>query len=74
MFEYRQKIVDHLLAESDEFRRLFEQHRELDELIEECNAGITPLDDLTIHRMKKEKLHLRDLLAEQIHAQEKAHT
>ena len=74
MFEYRQKIVDRLLAESDEFRHLFEQHRQLDEQIEEANAGIAPLDDLTIHRMKKEKLHLRDLLAEQIHEQEKAHS
>ena len=69
MFEYHQKIVDQLLAQGGEFSALFHKHRKLDEQIEEANAGIAPVDDLNLHRMKKEKLLLRDHLAEIIKEQ-----
>jgi len=69
MFEYHQKIVDQLLAQGGEFSELFHKHRELDEQIEKANAGISPIDDINLHRMKKEKLLLRDHLAEIIEEQ-----
>ncbi|HEY5719097.1 MAG TPA: YdcH family protein [Gammaproteobacteria bacterium] len=63
MFEYDQKIVSQLLEESEEFRELHEKHRQLDEQISEADSGVLPLDDLTLHRLKKEKLLLRDKMA-----------
>ena len=63
MFEYDEQIVNKLIEENDEFRRLFEQHRELDKKVDEADSGVLPLDDLTLHRLKKEKLMLRDKMA-----------
>ncbi len=63
MFEYDQQIVDKLLEENDEFRKLYEKHQELNQQVDEADVGVLPLDDLTLHRLKKEKLHLRDRLA-----------
>lgn len=63
MFEYDQQIVDKLIEEDDEFRLLFEKHQELNQQVDDADVGVLPLDDLTLHRLKKEKLQLRDRLA-----------
>ena len=63
MFEYDQQIVDKLLEENDEFRSLYEKHKELNQQVDDADVGVLPLDDLTLHRLKKEKLQLRDRLA-----------
>ena len=63
MFEYDQAIVSKLLEENDAFRNLYEQHRQLDEQVSEADSGVLPLDDITLHRLKKEKLLIRDKLA-----------
>jgi uncharacterized protein YdcH (DUF465 family) len=63
MFEYDQQIVDKLLEENDEFRSLYEKHQELNQQVDDADVGVLPLDDLTLHRLKKEKLQLRDRLA-----------
>jgi uncharacterized protein YdcH (DUF465 family) len=63
MFEYDQPIVMKLLESSDEFRELYERHRHLDEQAQEADSGVLPLDDLALHRLKKEKLLIRDKLA-----------
>ena len=62
MFEYDQQIVDKLLEENDEFRSLYEKHQELNQQVDDADVGVLPLDDLTLHRLKKEKLQLRDRL------------
>ena len=74
MFEYDQQIVDKLLEESDEFRSLYEKHQELNKQVDDADVGVLPLDDLTLHRLKKEKLHLRDRLAPliELHRQDPA--
>ena len=66
MFEYDQSIVNRLLEEDAEFRSLYEKHRELNQQVDEADSGVLPLDDLSLHRLKKEKLHLRDRLATMI--------
>ena len=66
MFEYDQSIVNRLLEEDAEFRTLYEKHRELNQQVDEADCGVLPLDDLSLHRLKKEKLHLRDQLATMI--------
>ena len=71
MFEYDQQIVDKLLEENDEFRSLYEKHQELNQQVDDADVGVLPLDDLTLHRLKKEKLQLRDRLIE-MHRQDPA--
>lgn len=74
MFEYDKQIVDKLLEENDEFRSLFEKHQELNKQVDDADVGVLPLDDLTLHRLKKEKLQLRDRLASiiEMHRQDPA--
>jgi uncharacterized protein YdcH (DUF465 family) len=63
MFEYDKQIVTKLLEENDEFRSLYEKHQELNQQVDDADCGVLPLDDLALHRLKKEKLQLRDKLA-----------
>jgi len=63
MFEYDQDIVDVLLTENDDFKRLFEKHGELKEKVHEANIGTQPLDDFSLEKLKKEKLLLKDRMA-----------
>jgi len=63
MFEYDDQTVNKLLEENDEFRSLYEKHQELNQQVDDADCGVTPLDDLALHRLKKEKLQLRDRLA-----------
>jgi len=63
MFEYDKQTVNKLLEENDEFRSLYEKHQELNQQVDDADCGVAPLDDLALHRLKKEKLQLRDRLA-----------
>jgi len=63
MFEYDKQTVNKLLEENDEFRSLYEKHQELNQQVDAADCGVAPLDDLALHRLKKEKLQLRDRLA-----------
>ena len=63
MFEYEQDIVKNLLAENDDFKRLFEKHGELKQRVQDANLGTEPVDAYTLEKMKKEKLYLKDRMA-----------
>jgi uncharacterized protein YdcH (DUF465 family) len=54
--------VEALLESDSEFRELFRRHQELDKQVLDAELGVLPLDDLTLVRMKKEKLHAKDRL------------
>ncbi len=54
--------VQAMMARSDEFRRLYQHHRELDRQVEEAEHGLNPIDDMTLHTLKKEKLRAKDRL------------
>ena len=73
MFEYDQEIVDALLSENDDFKRMFEKHGELKEKVKEANLGTNPIDDFTLENMKKEKLMLKDRMAAMIETYRRAH-
>ncbi len=45
-----------------EFRQFFHRHRELDKQVLDAELGVLPLDDITLLRMKREKLHAKDRL------------
>jgi uncharacterized protein YdcH (DUF465 family) len=56
------ELKAHLMATSEEFRQLVAQHAELKHQIEaiEAKPHVTPEDELEEHRIKKQKLRLKD--------------
>lgn len=66
MFEYEQDIVECLLNEDEDFKRLYEKHSELKQKVKEANIGTRPLDDFSLEDLKKQKLLLKDQMAAKI--------
>ena len=66
MFENDQDTVDTLLSESDEFRRLYDKHTVLKSQVRDANGGIICMEQLALEELKKEKLFLKDQMAEMI--------
>jgi len=63
MFEGQpQESVDAMMEADAEFRQLLQRHRELDKQVLDAELGVLPLDDQTLSRMKREKLHAKDRL------------
>ncbi len=62
MFEGQQQEVESLMQCDAEFRSLFMRHRELDKQVLDAELGVLPLDDITLVRLKKEKLWAKDRL------------
>ncbi len=62
MFEQNEKEVEALMQNNAEFRSLYQRHKELDSKVRDAELGVLPLDDVTLHNMKKEKLHAKDRL------------
>ncbi len=70
MFEGHQHEVETMMQSNAEFRSLYMRHRELDKQVHDAEIGVLPLDDMTLLRMKKEKLWAKDKLT---HLWDKAH-
>ncbi|MCI1710775.1 MAG: YdcH family protein [Chiayiivirga sp.] len=63
MFEaHPQSEVEALCKSDNEFRQLYQRHKELDKQVLDAELGVLPLDDATLARMKKEKLFAKDRL------------
>lgn len=62
MFENRQQELENLLKENEEFRRLYNQHQQLEKRVLAAENGTAPIEDLTLNQMKREKLNLKDQL------------
>jgi len=63
MFEERSAgEVDTLLKSNPEFRQLYQQHQDLDRRVMNAELGISPVDDLELTRLKREKLAAKDRL------------
>jgi len=62
MFENQQSDVDVLIKSDAEFRSLYQRHQELDSKVRDAELGVLPMDDTTLHNMKKEKLRAKDKL------------
>lgn len=73
MFEFDQEIVDSLLAENSDFRRLYDKHVELKQRVKDANLGTDPIDDYSLENMKKEKLLLKDRMAHIIEDYRRSH-
>jgi len=66
MFEYDQEIVSSLLQENEDFRRLYSKHTELKQQVSDVHTGVMPMDDFSLEKIKKEKLLLKDRMAQMI--------
>ena len=59
LHEYRDEIHD-LKQKDAHFAKIFEKHNELDKKIEHADMGDTPMTDVELETLKKEKLLLKD--------------
>jgi len=62
-------IKAHLMQTSEEFRNLAQQHQEYKHKVEELEAKsfLTEQEEVEEHRLKKLKLHLKDVMEQMIH-------
>ena len=62
-------IKAHLMQTSEEFRKLAQQHLEYKRQVEELEAKhfLTEQEEVEEHRLKKLKLHLKDVMEQLIH-------
>ena len=64
MFSKDQEIVKRLLEENEVFKDMYQRHRELNKKVDKVGTGDLPLTDDAAHDLKKEKLLLKDEMAE----------
>ena len=62
MEQAQEDLKAHLMATSDEFRQVAAQHAEFHKKLEalEAKPRLTPEDEVEEHRLKKQKLRLKD--------------
>jgi len=58
--------IKSLLTENNEFRELYNRHRELDKRVHAAEVGARPMEDLALVQLKKEKLWTRDKMTEML--------
>ena len=73
MFEYDEDIVDVLLKENLDFKRLYDKHSNLKREVDGGNAGDFPIEEMDLGGMKKEKLFLKDQMAQIIEDYRRGH-
>jgi uncharacterized protein YdcH (DUF465 family) len=71
MFEYDQEIVQILLKENLVFKTMHDKHGAFKRQVTDAEHGIHPMDDFALERLKKEKLLLKDKMADMIEAYRK---
>lgn len=69
------EIIETLKNQNDEFRKLHNEHRELDSLLMEMDKKnyLTTEEEIEKKRLKKEKLYKKDRIAELIREYQKQH-
>ena len=63
-----QEIVEKLLKENDEFKKVSEEHHSLDGVLAEMDKKVylTPEEEIERKKLQKQKLLKKDMLAEMI--------
>ena len=63
MFEGQpQAELDAIIQGNNEFRQLYQRHKQLDKQVLDAELGVLAVDDLTLTQMKREKLAAKDRL------------
>ena len=63
MFENAEREdLESLMHGNTEFRQLYHRHKELDDKVRDAELGVLPMDVVTLHTLKKEKLLAKDKL------------
>jgi len=70
-----QEIIEKMLKENEEFKKVSEEHHQLDGLLTEIDKKVylTPEEEIERKKLQKQKLHKKDLLAEMIREYRQAH-
>ncbi|MEW6215470.1 MAG: DUF465 domain-containing protein [Nitrospirota bacterium] len=70
------EIVELLKKENEEFRRLTEEHRNLERLLEEIDSKryLTPDEEIERKKIQKQKLIKKDRMAELIREYKKSYS
>ncbi|MCG8465759.1 MAG: YdcH family protein [Xanthomonadales bacterium] len=63
MFEQNNSEVESLMKENASFRRLYNQHQQLDRQVVDAEAGKAPMAEIELHQLKKKKLWAKDQMA-----------
>lgn len=63
MFEQTEREdLESLMHTNTEFRQLYHKHKELDSKVRNAELGVLPMDAVTLHTLKREKLRAKDKL------------
>lgn len=62
MFENQREQMEKLLKENEEFRRLYNNHQNLEKRVLAAENGTAPMEDLALNQLKREKLRTKDQL------------
>ena len=63
MFDEQPQLeIDALIKANPEFKQLYQRHRDLDKKVMDAELGVLPIDEVTLHQMKREKLAAKDRL------------
>ncbi len=77
MFEQAEREdLESLMHGNTEFRQLYHKHKELDDKVRDAELGVLPMDVVTLHTLKKQKLLAKDKLTymwEHLHQAPAAH-
>lgn len=63
MFEFERDIVKALVDDDKQFEELYNQHHVLKEQVRDAELGVSPLNDVALGNMKKQKLLTKDRMA-----------
>ncbi|MDT8439007.1 MAG: YdcH family protein [Wenzhouxiangellaceae bacterium] len=63
MFERNREQMETLLKENEEFRRLYNDHQQLEKRVLAAETGTAPMEDLALTQLKRQKLRLKDQLS-----------
>jgi len=63
MFEDQREKLEQLLKQNEQFRKLYNQHQQLEKRILAAEYRTAPMEDLALNQLKREKLRAKDQLA-----------
>ena len=70
-----QEIIESLKQDNEEFKRLYEEHHNLDILLAEIDKKVylTPEEEIERKQLQKKKLSKKDKMADMVRDYKKAH-